>query len=877
MLKLQQLLLSMLLIVATSQMATAQVFFTEDFEGTMQAAPLDIPAGWTETGNSTDGYWSTGTNLDATSAYVAFPAPTNGSTNFAYSNDDACNCTKDADRLILPAQNFSGMVGVNLTFDYVIYNALDVLTVEVSTNSGTSWTVVNTPAVSASWTNDYVVSLTAYAGQSNVWVSFKYNDGNTWAYAVAVDSIRLEQLASTDDLGVTSVSEYTMMPLAEFTGTNYSVTVENNGLAALSDVVVQTDLFLLSNMSMPVQSVTSSSQSVANGATLNFNNGTAMPTVAGDYLIRHIVSSASISDNNSSNDTAFQYMNIDATFARDNNIQTGSLGIGAGAGQNAFLGQNFTYTNSAYLDSVFVFIGNGPSGNTMVGQPVSVAVFSTSSSTPSTIIGSTDTVTVTTSGPHWVSLPINGGLTLSAGEYYFGAVESDSNLTIGTATSVFTAGKGWVTWNGNPNGAGVWSNSEDFNFNVAYMIRTHSGYQCPTIANTSSTTNASCGNADGSATVTASGGTGPYTYSWDAAAGNQATATATGLALGSYVVVITDSLGCSNSDTISVANANTPSLTVAVTSSYNGADISCDSSSNGEATATGSGGTGSLTYLWDPAAGSQATAIATGLIAGTYSVTVTDSVSCFTVESVTVNAPPAIVVIPDSIANVSCNGADDGFIFVTAIGGTGAFTYNWSNGATTDDVTGLVPGVYSGTLTDANGCTLISPSLPITEPAVLVSSIVDNGNGSATASATGGTAPYTYAWDSAAGNQTAATATGLVNNTYSCTITDANGCTSDTSVTITGVGFSSVEGLSLLNMYPNPADASLIVDIQLEDPQNVIIRVMNITGQVLIESNIGAVENKRTEIELYNLSNGIYTVQFVIGNETTSRKLIVNR
>ena len=158
-----------------------------------------------------------------------------------------------------------------------------------------------------------------------------------------------------------------------------------------------------------------------------------------------------------------------------------------------------------------------------------------------------------------------------------------------------------------------------------------------------------------------------------------------------------------------------------------------------------------------------------------------------------------------------------------------------------------------------------------------MSSIVDNGNGSATASATGGTAPYTYAWDSAAGNQTAATATGLVNNTYSCTITDANGCTSDTSVTITGVGFSSVEGLSLLNMYPNPADASLIVDIQLEDPQNVIIRVMNITGQVLIESNIGAVENKRTEIELYNLSNGIYTVQFVIGNETTSRKLIVNR
>ncbi len=118
-----------------------------------------------------------------------------------------------------------------------------------------------------------------------------------------------------------------------------------------------------------------------------------------------------------------------------------------------------------------------------------------------------------------------------------------------------------------------------------------------------------------------------------------------------------------------------------------------------------------------------------------------------------------------------------------------AYTYSWSNAATTASITGVAAGTYSVTITDANGCT-DSSSVTITEPASLVAnSVVDsniscNGNadGGATASATGGTAPYTYTWSNAV---TTASITGIIAGTYTVTITDQNGCTNSASVTIT--------------------------------------------------------------------------------------------
>ncbi|WP_417876835.1 T9SS type A sorting domain-containing protein, partial [Winogradskyella sediminis] len=151
--------------------------------------------------------------------------------------------------------------------------------------------------------------------------------------------------------------------------------------------------------------------------------------------------------------------------------------------------------------------------------------------------------------------------------------------------------------------------------------------------------------------------------------------------------------------------------------------------------------------------------------------------------------PTALVASSVVDSNASCNGGSDGSATASATGGTAPYTYAWSNGATTASIVGVVAGTYNVTITDANGCTDTS-SVTITEPAALVaSSVVDsnascNGgsDGSATASATGGTAPYTYLWSNAA---TTASIVGVVAGTYNVTITDANGCTDTSSVTIT--------------------------------------------------------------------------------------------
>ena len=276
-----------------------------------------------------------------------------------------------------------------------------------------------------------------------------------------------------DDLGLTDNSEYTMMPFVQANGMNMDVTINNIGTTNVIDAIVQTKVFLLPDVINHIDSITSGTKSVNASSSLTITNGTFAPTVDGDYLIRHIVSSDSLTDDNPSNDTVLININVGLTFARDDGDFSTSLGVGAGAGQNTYLGQSFTLATAAVLDSISFFIyNNGPGDSAMVGLPASVVVFSTSSGTPDTIIASTDTITVTTTGPHWITLGMNGGpLSLGAGEYYFGAVETDTNLTIGTSTDIFTLEKTWITWAGNPFGSGVWSNNEDFGFDVTYMLR----------------------------------------------------------------------------------------------------------------------------------------------------------------------------------------------------------------------------------------------------------------------------------------------------------------------------------------------------------------------------------------------------------------------
>ena len=146
--------------------------------------------------------------------------------------------------------------------------------------------------------------------------------------------------------------------------------------------------------------------------------------------------------------------------------------------------------------------------------------------------------------------------------------------------------------------------------------------------------------------------------------------------------------------------------------------------------------------------------------------------------------------ITSTQTNVLCNGSATGAINISTTGGTAPYTYNWGAGITTKDRTGLTAGTYSVTVTDANGIT-DTETITITQPDVLTSIITSQTNvtcygsfnGSATISAAGGTPGYTYSWAPSGG--TSATITGRAAGDYTCTITDANGCTKTQLVTIT--------------------------------------------------------------------------------------------
>ncbi len=214
------------------------------------------------------------------------------------------------------------------------------------------------------------------------------------------------------------------------------------------------------------------------------------------------------------------------------------------------------------------------------------------------------------------------------------------------------------------------------------------------LTSSSSATDASCGASDGTATVTPNGGTSPYTYLWS---NGQTTATATGLAVGSYTCTITDANGCTSTETVTINNAGGPSASISSTS-----DVTCAGGVDGSATVTASGGTAPYTYLWSDG---QTTATATGLSGGSYSVTVTDAAGCSVFVNVTIIEPAPLSVVVISTINPSSSSATDGSITTIATGGTPPYSYSWDNGAATSDINGLGTGVYTLTVTDANGCT----------------------------------------------------------------------------------------------------------------------------------------------------------------------------
>ncbi len=289
------------------------------------------------------------------------------------------------------------------------------------------------------------------------------------------------------------------------------------------------------------------------------------------------------------------------------------------------------------------------------------------------------------------------------------------------------------------------------------------------------------GGATGTVSSLASGGTGPYNYSW--MPGNYNGPNIANLTVGTYTLTATDSKGCAIIDSITVTQ---PTVVIVTPNSVNS---NC-SLANGQASVVVSGGAGSYLYQWSPSGGTNS--IATALFSGVYSVTVTDLNGCISIEGITVNDNASPVASVTATTNVSCNNGSNGTATVSVSGGSGPFTYSWlPSGGTNSTATGLLPGTYTVTVTDSNLC----PSLPatspeITQPNPILISVTKNhvscfagSNGTASAIASGGTSGYTYLWQPS--GMVGTTLINLTANTYTVEVTDSKSCLKSLPVVIT--------------------------------------------------------------------------------------------
>lgn len=283
-----------------------------------------------------------------------------------------------------------------------------------------------------------------------------------------------------------------------------------------------------------------------------------------------------------------------------------------------------------------------------------------------------------------------------------------------------------------------------------------------------------CSGAPGTASVEPAGGTGSYSVFWShgATSGN-----AGDLVAGSYEVTVTDAAGCTTTETFSIAQAAPMALEVNTT------DVTCFGDTNGQASLSIEGGSGSFDYNWST--GDTAASLA-GLPAGDYSVTVLDDTGCSSTVEFTIGTPEELTLVASPSA-VECHGEASGSIQATPAGGDGNYALSWSSGDSGTLATELTAGTYTATVTDGNGCEA-QVTATVEEPTALNVSIFKQdvtcyglADGSVQASATGGTGETAFMWDD---GQDGFLLENIGAGDYTITASDANGCISQETASV---------------------------------------------------------------------------------------------
>jgi len=352
-------------------------------------------------------------------------------------------------------------------------------------------------------------------------------------------------------------------------------------------------------------------------------------------------------------------------------------------------------------------------------------------------------------------------------------------------------------------------------------------------------TDARCnGEPSGAISVLAIGGTGPYQYSW-----NNGTTTNNneGLLAGAHTVTVMDANGCLFVEEFMVGEPT--ALMVELTT--NGQN--CFGS---EITLLASGGVPPYDAITNSEPGSNM-----------INVILSDANGCSLIEDLEIPFPDPISV-SSNIVNVTCFGEADGAIELTNVaGGTAPYTYAWDIGFTSSSVVGLTAGTYEVTITDANGCEIIT-LFEVSEPdeLTLTSTIVDQGtgDGSIDIEVAGGTGAYTYLWSN---GETTQDIFGLSTGDFTVVVTDANGCELVEDFSLISTSVATISELSEFNIYPTPTQDVLNIEVSFSGAVEISTQVFSLDGsyQELVNPDFSSrAGTQKSELDVRHLESGIY-------------------
>ncbi|MBW8051557.1 MAG: PKD domain-containing protein [Cytophagales bacterium] len=436
------------------------LLFSENFEGIVIPA---LPAGWTAYGQAGSDLFKTGNNGTASSTSFNPPAHT----QFAFTNDDNCNCNKSADYLEMPSINLTGLSGYFLTFTSYSSNDAtpiyqDTTYVQVSTDGGFIWNKIFTIPKIQSWTT-YSVDLSAYDNMNDVRIRFFYADFGNWGYGFCVDDITINKQHG-NELALDSISiwEYTLTPAAHAAPITFGGRVVNNGLNPQSGTVLNVDITgngsFSGSSTPPVNIPFAASQNLTISTTYT-------PPWQGIYNVDFIVTQDSTDCVPGNNTLSNSFEVTDTVYARDDGTGSGSLW--AGDSNDYIFGQTYQLQATDNLKSITCWV----SGN--VGAVMRLVVYNMAAGLPNTLLGASSNYTLTSGDmPSAIlTLPINGGpLVLAAGTYFVAleAFNAPSDSLFGVySDNIYTPNTTFASING-----GAFNNLENLGgFQLAFVIR----------------------------------------------------------------------------------------------------------------------------------------------------------------------------------------------------------------------------------------------------------------------------------------------------------------------------------------------------------------------------------------------------------------------